>query len=96
MSCSRTQKGEACGDRTQDLSIRSPTLYHYATALSQFFCKAEVLMIDSYMFLLGDLMMMLWEFQFPCSLPFQLHHLDGCTYPWLVEMSFPDLNWVAA
>ena len=29
---SRTQHGDACGDRTQDLSIRSPTLYHYATA----------------------------------------------------------------
>ena len=25
MSCSRTQHGHACGDRTQDLSIRSPT-----------------------------------------------------------------------
>ena len=33
MSCSRTQYGDACGDRTQDLSIQSPTLYHYATAL---------------------------------------------------------------
>ena len=33
MPCSRTQHGDACGDRTQDLSIRSPTLYHYATAL---------------------------------------------------------------
>ena len=33
MSCSRTQHAVACGDRTQDLSIRSPTLYHYATAL---------------------------------------------------------------
>ena len=32
MSCSRTQHVEACGDRTQDLSIRSLTLYHYATA----------------------------------------------------------------
>ena len=32
MSCSRTQHGDACGDRTQDLSIQSPTLYHYATA----------------------------------------------------------------
>ena len=35
MSCSRTQHGDACGDGTQDLSIRSPTLYHYATALPQ-------------------------------------------------------------
>ena len=26
MSCSKTQHGDACGDRTQDLSIRSPTL----------------------------------------------------------------------
>ena len=33
VSCSRTQHGDACGDRTQDISIRSPTLYHYATAL---------------------------------------------------------------
>ena len=33
MSCSRTQHGDACGDQTQDLSIRSPTLYHYANAL---------------------------------------------------------------
>ena len=33
MSCSRTQHGGACGDRTQDLSIRSQTPYHYATAL---------------------------------------------------------------
>ena len=28
-----TQHSTACGDRTQGLSIRSPTLYHYATAL---------------------------------------------------------------
>ena len=33
MSCPRTHHGDACGDRTQDLSIQSPTLYHYATAL---------------------------------------------------------------
>ena len=33
MPCSRTQHGDACGVRTQDLKIRSPTLYHYATAL---------------------------------------------------------------
>ena len=26
MSCSRIQHGDACGDRTQDLSLRSPTL----------------------------------------------------------------------
>ena len=32
MSCSGTQHDDACGDRTQDLSIRIPTLYHYATA----------------------------------------------------------------
>ena len=32
MFCSRTQHGAACGDRTQDLSTRSPTLDHYATA----------------------------------------------------------------
>ena len=29
----RTQHGAACGNRTQDLTIWSPTLYHYATAL---------------------------------------------------------------
>ena len=33
VSCSRTQHDDACGDRTQDLSIRSLTLYHYATTL---------------------------------------------------------------
>ena len=33
MSCSWTQHGVACGDRTQDLSIRSPTLYNYTIAL---------------------------------------------------------------
>ena len=33
MSCSRAQHGAACGDRTHDLSILSPTLYHYAIAL---------------------------------------------------------------
>ena len=33
MSCSRAQHGAACGGQTQDLSIRSPMLYHYATAL---------------------------------------------------------------
>ena len=33
MSCSRTQHGDTCGDRTQDLWIRSPMLYHYAAAL---------------------------------------------------------------
>ena len=33
MSCSGTQHGAACGDRAQDLSIRGPTLYHYATSL---------------------------------------------------------------
>ena len=31
---SRTQHGDACGDRIQDLSIRSLTLYHYATTHS--------------------------------------------------------------
>ena len=36
MSCSRTQHGAACGDQTQDLSIRSPTLYHYATMLPSY------------------------------------------------------------
>ena len=42
MSCSRTQHGAACEDRTQDLAIRSPTLYHYATELqtiTYFFSK---------------------------------------------------------
>ena len=33
MSYLRTQHDDACGDRTQDLSIQSPMLYHYATAL---------------------------------------------------------------
>ena len=33
MSCLRTQHSDACGNRTQDLSIRNPMLYHYATAL---------------------------------------------------------------
>ena len=33
MSCSRTQHGDPYGDRTHDLSIQSPTLYHQATAL---------------------------------------------------------------
>ena len=32
MSCSRTHHGDACGDRFQNISIRSPTLYHYATS----------------------------------------------------------------
>ena len=45
MPCSRTQHGDACGDRTQDLSIRSPTLYHYATALPM--AKYEIPDIDS-------------------------------------------------
>ena len=42
VSCSRTQHGAACGGRTQDLSTRSPMLYHYATALqtlTYFFSK---------------------------------------------------------
>ena len=34
-SCSRTQHGAACEDRTQDLSILSLMLYHYATVLPQ-------------------------------------------------------------
>ena len=33
MTCSRTRHGDACGDQTLDLSIRSPTLDHYSTAL---------------------------------------------------------------
>ena len=33
MSCSRTQHSAASGDRTQDLSIQSLTLYHYITVL---------------------------------------------------------------
>ena len=33
MSCSRTDHGAACRDQTQELSIRSPKLYHYATVL---------------------------------------------------------------
>ena len=33
MSFPRTHQGDACGDRTQGLSIQSPRLYHYATAL---------------------------------------------------------------
>ena len=39
MPCSRTQHGDACGVRTQDLKIRSPTLYHYATALPNDDCE---------------------------------------------------------
>ena len=39
VSCSRTQHGDACGDRTQDLSIRSPTLYHYATTLPFYYSE---------------------------------------------------------
>ena len=35
MSCSRAQHGAVCGNRTQELSIWSPMLYHYATALPQ-------------------------------------------------------------
>ena len=37
MSCSMTQHGAACGDRTQDLWIWSPMLYHYATLLPHCF-----------------------------------------------------------
>ena len=32
VSCSRTKHGDLSEDRTPDLSLRSPTLYHYATA----------------------------------------------------------------
>ena len=32
VSCSRTQHGDLSEDRTPDLSLRSPTLYHWATA----------------------------------------------------------------
>ena len=42
MPCSRTQHGAACGDPTQDLSIRSPMLYHYATAPPQISQKDNV------------------------------------------------------
>ena len=38
MSCSRTQHDAACGDQTPGLSILSPTLYHYATALPYLLC----------------------------------------------------------
>ena len=33
VSCSRTQHDDDWGDRSQDLSIHSPTNYHNATAL---------------------------------------------------------------
>ena len=36
MSCSRTQHGDTCEDRTNDLSVRSPTLYHCAIVLPTF------------------------------------------------------------
>ena len=36
MSCSRTHHGATSGDRTHDLSVLSPTLYNYATALPSF------------------------------------------------------------
>ena len=42
VSCSRTQHGDAYGDRTQDLSIRSPTLYHYATTLPIYFSLENI------------------------------------------------------
>ena len=32
VSCSRIQHGDLSEDRTPDLSLRRPTLYHYATA----------------------------------------------------------------
>ena len=35
-----TQQGVACGDRTQDLSIRSPTLYHNVIPLPM--CTGKV------------------------------------------------------
>ena len=38
VSCSRTQHGDACGVRTHDLSIQSPTLYRYATGLPNTTC----------------------------------------------------------
>ena len=34
MCLAQGHHGNDCGDRTQDLSIRSPMLYHYPTALS--------------------------------------------------------------
>ena len=39
MSCSRAQHGDPCGDRTQDLLIQSPTLYHNSVALPTFIMK---------------------------------------------------------
>ena len=44
MSCSMVQHGAACGDRTQDFSIRSLMLQHYATALPLQFmiCQVEL------------------------------------------------------
>ena len=40
MSCSRTQQGDACGDRTQDFTIRSQMLYYYATVGKESFHKS--------------------------------------------------------
>ena len=42
MSCSRTQHGDACGDRTQDLSIRSPTPQSTTTPPRSLKEKAEM------------------------------------------------------
>ena len=42
MSCSMTQHGDACGDQTQDLSIRSLMLYHCATEFEKA-CALSVL-----------------------------------------------------
>ena len=38
-----TQYDDACGDRTQGLSIRSPNFYHYATAPPNIFFVATTL-----------------------------------------------------
>ena len=44
MSCPRTQHGATGGDRTKDLSIRGPMLYHYDTALPNF--REEFSMVE--------------------------------------------------
>ena len=84
MSCSRTQHGVACGDRTQDLSIRSPTLYHYATALPWFlsrpmlhvvFCRSDPCYM--YFFCRSD----------PC---YTQNH-DSCFPASNIDLSFPSV-----
>ena len=46
MSCSRTQHGDG-RSRTQDLSLRSPTLYHWATALPSVRMCVSILLVEA-------------------------------------------------